>query len=300
MNSLTNRKSNGFTLIELLVVIAIIAILAAILFPVFAKVREKARQTSCLYNEKQLGLAFMQYVEDNDEQFPCGSQSPTLGTTKLGVADLMGVGWAGQIYPYVKSVGLYDCPDDLTASRPTANPPQYEVSYAMNTEVVSNWENGQDDPAMGADGHISAFTAPASTILLSEVTGNLANVTAINEDAGTAGVHLSAVADGNGGCVSLKNSPIGWDETCRLSTGPAGSTGDTSGDDNTTGRHTNGSNYLLADGHAKWLRGSSVSVGNDPNPGNSTSQPNGNGYAAGTAFGGNGTYPQFTATYSTL
>lgn len=59
-------------MIELLVVIAIIAILAAILFPVFAKVREKARQTACLSNEKQMGLAFMQYVQDNDETFPVG------------------------------------------------------------------------------------------------------------------------------------------------------------------------------------------------------------------------------------
>jgi len=65
-----NTTKRGFTLIELLVVIAIIAILAAILFPVFAKVREKARQTSCLSNEKQLGLAITQYVQDYDEKLP--------------------------------------------------------------------------------------------------------------------------------------------------------------------------------------------------------------------------------------
>jgi prepilin-type N-terminal cleavage/methylation domain-containing protein len=64
------RRTGGFTLIELLVVIAIIAILAAVLFPVFAKAREKARQIACLSNTKQLGLGFIQYSQDNDEQLP--------------------------------------------------------------------------------------------------------------------------------------------------------------------------------------------------------------------------------------
>ena len=73
-----SRKS-GFTLIELLVLIAIIAILAAILFPVFAKVREKARQISCLSNMKQLGLGFAQYTQDNDEAYPCGMWQAVAG-----------------------------------------------------------------------------------------------------------------------------------------------------------------------------------------------------------------------------
>ena len=74
----TRRK--GFTLIELLVVIAIIAILAAILFPVFAKAREKARQVSCQSNMKQIGTATMMYLQDYDEKFfPCGGSSPSVG-----------------------------------------------------------------------------------------------------------------------------------------------------------------------------------------------------------------------------
>src|ERR1700749_3137570 len=88
----------GFTLIELLVVIAIIAILAAILFPVFAKVREKARQTSCLSNQKQLGLGIMQYVQDYDEAFPCGNLPSQFGGLYGG-----GAGWANQVYSYIKS-----------------------------------------------------------------------------------------------------------------------------------------------------------------------------------------------------
>ena len=88
----------GFTLIELLVVIAIIAILAAILFPVFARAREKARQTQCLSNTKQLNLAFQQYIQDYDERFPH--------------YDFHDHSWYWEIciYTYVKNLGVYACP----------------------------------------------------------------------------------------------------------------------------------------------------------------------------------------------
>src|SRR5579883_1901400 len=93
----------AFTLIELLVVIAIIALLAAILFPVFAKAREKARQASCLSNEKQIGLGILQYVQDYNEQFPCCVEY--YNTPYAGV-----YGWGGEIYPYVKSNAVFSCP----------------------------------------------------------------------------------------------------------------------------------------------------------------------------------------------
>src|SRR2546422_3208936 len=95
----------GFTLIELLVVIAIIAILAAILFPVFAQAREKARGISCLSNNKQIGLAFMQYVQDYDETFP-----PSRFTTTKNDTGGRYMPWSVNILPYVKNVAVYECP----------------------------------------------------------------------------------------------------------------------------------------------------------------------------------------------
>jgi len=106
------RKAHGFTLIELLVVIAIIAILAAILFPVFAQAREKARQTSCLSNMKQLMTSAMMYVQDYDEKFhriKCGVA--TFNSNNPGDPDQM---WGSEnaLEPYIKNGGLWKCPSD--------------------------------------------------------------------------------------------------------------------------------------------------------------------------------------------
>jgi prepilin-type N-terminal cleavage/methylation domain-containing protein/prepilin-type processing-associated H-X9-DG protein len=105
------KRDQGFTLIELLVVIAVIAILAAILFPVFAKVREKARQTSCLSNMNQIGKGLLQYVQDNNEALPAawygvngGPSTPAAGNVNYK--------WMDAIYPYVKSTQVFTCPDD--------------------------------------------------------------------------------------------------------------------------------------------------------------------------------------------
>ena len=96
-----SNRSFGFTLIELLVVIAIIAILAAILFPVFAQAREKARATSCLSNGKQIGLGFMQYVQDFDETYP-HQQFYNVTANKW-------YHWQAAIQPYIKSHDVYRC-----------------------------------------------------------------------------------------------------------------------------------------------------------------------------------------------
>lgn len=106
-----NRPGNGFTLIELLVVIAIIAILAAILFPVFARARESARSITCISNQKQLGTAFMMYFQDYDESLPTlvgptenwSCNAPNSAWVEYG-------GWPVFVHPYVKSGGVYKCP----------------------------------------------------------------------------------------------------------------------------------------------------------------------------------------------
>src|SRR6476661_2454795 len=105
-NSAPKKIRSAFTLIELLVVIAIIAILAAILFPVFARARENARRASCQSNLKQLGLGLMQYTQDYDERYPIGQLN--------GGATSSGIGWGGAIYPYVKSSQIFTCTSDTT------------------------------------------------------------------------------------------------------------------------------------------------------------------------------------------
>src|SRR5437667_1419743 len=96
------RRTKGFTLIELLVVIAIIAILAAILFPVFAQARDKARQATCISNLKQLGTGLMMYAQDYDEALPYGYNYSADGSLLYW--------WQDSIRPYVKNEAVYTCP----------------------------------------------------------------------------------------------------------------------------------------------------------------------------------------------
>ena len=124
-NVRTERKARpGFTLIELLVVIAIIAILAAILFPVFAKARENARRASCQSNLKQIGIALMQYNQDNDESFP---------TIPWNGGDCRASGFV--LEPYHKSSALWRCPSDPRTPRAvtTSSPPNYTTDYRNQT-----------------------------------------------------------------------------------------------------------------------------------------------------------------------
>ena len=223
-------QRHGFTLIELLVVIAIIAILAAILFPVFARAREKARQTTCLSNEKQLGLVFMQYTTDYDETMPASLQKP---------------GWAAETFPYVKSADTYACPDDTST---TADPSRSRCSYAFNQNFILNF--GTPKPII-----LSYMNAPASTVILVEIcNGGLrwSTPTLLASD-------YSPIGDGYNHPNYSDSTPLGWYRT-GLMGNRATFYNATAGSDFTP-RHSEGSNFVAADGHAKWLPGSRVSSG---------------------------------------
>lgn len=141
----------AFTLIELLVVIAIIAILAAILFPVFAKAREKARQSSCGSNCKQLGLAMMQYCQDYDER---------LNLNEVGVNNLR---WADILQPYVKNDQVMSCPSALVKWTPTTSG---NSNYVLNNVYYND----------NTRGHIFERGAPGPCTLaaIEDVTGTIA------------------------------------------------------------------------------------------------------------------------------
>ena len=133
----------GFTLIELLVVIAIIAILAAILFPVFAKAREKARQSACLSNEKQIGLALIQYAQDYDETYVMNEQYPTATPV---------VYWYDMLAPYMKNTQLLECP-----SR------RGYYGYGLSIYAGGDYN--------GPYATLGSFSNPASTVVVVEASG---------------------------------------------------------------------------------------------------------------------------------
>ena len=148
-------RRKGFTLIELLVVIAIIAILAAILFPVFARAREKARQTSCLNNQKQLALAWQMYVQDYDESIP--AYCPQVRTNGGYYWDWDRL-WYMVLQPYIKNLQVQVCPSDSGAV----------ISYAYNGYYLRAPEWGQPQGAS----KLGEITKPAETIMAGESQAN--------------------------------------------------------------------------------------------------------------------------------
>ena len=224
-------KYKAFTLIELLVVIAIIAILAAILFPVFSQAKEAAKKTSCLSNQRQIGLAELLYAGDYDD---------FLTPTELGanVDDAHEYYWGDMLQPYMKNWQMLVCPTEnlpLTfKTGVTTFSQQWTYNYGINDIIAADCVSS-DDPLcihIGVAGKsTTSINYPASTILVAD---NLP----------------SSVDTGDGDDVSLGHArhEINWQWGHRDSTRLC--VGGKSQDGYPT--HTGGFVYVLADGHAKW------------------------------------------------
>jgi prepilin-type N-terminal cleavage/methylation domain-containing protein/prepilin-type processing-associated H-X9-DG protein len=162
-NTLTPGKRSAFTLIELLVVIAIIAILAAILFPVFAQARAKARQTACLSNCRQIGTAVMMYLQDYDEQFPKGYGYPLAAGNGFGplTNKSAAASWPSWFGPYVKSAAIFICPDS-----PARIEHLQTTDWGINDTMTYNYDGLTLDVGFTSARHVASLDFPAETFVI--------------------------------------------------------------------------------------------------------------------------------------
>jgi prepilin-type N-terminal cleavage/methylation domain-containing protein/prepilin-type processing-associated H-X9-DG protein len=241
-------SSRAFTLIELLVVIAIIAILAAILFPVFAQAKESAKKSVCLSNMKQLGLGFKMYITDNEDRFPKIDWNDGRPYDAALPDGRTFRGWAGTwvlyVYPYVKNQGVYVCPTDAHPKNPAwapqddgkVNPYQndwgkpFPMSYGINHDLT--WR----DSALSE----TAIAYPGNTYAIADIITNhvigfgswwdgLYKPSTFNRVILSKGNQCADVID-EGGVVRLRAGAK--PEPCT--------------------RHSNGQTFAFTDGHAKW------------------------------------------------
>jgi prepilin-type N-terminal cleavage/methylation domain-containing protein len=231
----TTTKRSAFTLIELLVVIAIIALLAAILFPVFARARENARRATCISNLKQIGLGVLQYAQDYDERYPSVFNQPPAGASGSdGEIFFPGYGynfWQQQIYPYTKSHQLYFCPNTPSPmGKPDASLGSTVPLAAM---LNANYAFSQDigiPPAKGLKLSAIADSADKYLILENGMYSFQAN------DFGTTipGYnYLPGIGAYERNCSGM---PAAFQSDCR------------------EGRHFGAVVVGFADGHAKWIK----------------------------------------------
>ncbi len=220
MTCVTRKK--GFTLIELLVVIAIIAILAAILFPVFARARENARRTSCLSNVKQMGLALMQYTQDYDEGLPhthiTGYTGPYPNNDEWYNDTLY---WAQILYPYHKSTQVFFCPSSPSPDRTDPRRGNYGANELILTPPAPT------TPPL----KLASIVSPASIYVMMDASDTRTNYARTNTISGS--YYVPGMGDAGGSCGALAGDDL---KDCQ------------------TGRHFGGVSVGFADGHAKWLK----------------------------------------------
>jgi len=221
----------GFTLIELLVVIAIIAILAAILFPVFGRARENARRTACLSNMKQIGLGLLMYAQDYDETFP--ARAITLVATPTNV----GISWRQLIQPYTKSAQVVTCPsnkrNETQADAANAGYPRINASYAGNVLPADGAA-----PACGSSGFFCSDNRPGRPVATMETPALLIAVTESTRNSSNFDVAGGNPSNGSFGPLPLNNGcSNNYAGASCLFVGHLGTT-----------------NFLFADGHAKAMQ----------------------------------------------
>lgn len=262
-------KRRGFTLIELLVVIAIIAILAAILFPVFARARENAKRSSCANNLKQIGMGMLQYTQDYDEKSLPNSVTGSL----LGAP---GFSWPVLIYPYTKSRQILRCPSNtkniFTASNP-ALPQENTLNYSYNSYLGGQSCGGSGSsyyPNVPGGRNLAQITLPSQTPMVVEAIG--VPYPAGNEKQDTSLVFLCAGLVANVPTFGVLQGRVLSSATDtqtnnsltapftganplvpNLGSGAGAPTGTGMGAPGGT-IHFDGTNFLFCDGHVKFLK----------------------------------------------
>jgi prepilin-type N-terminal cleavage/methylation domain-containing protein/prepilin-type processing-associated H-X9-DG protein len=222
-----SKARSGFTLIEILVVLAVIGILAAILFPVFARARENARRASCQSNLKQIGLGIAQYVQDNDERYP---RPDYYNGTRY-------ILWGEYLFPYLKSEQILQCP-----SSPLRNGTTKLAFDLTNGQTYRYAMNHDSFGGMTCTAPINTTTATTTRTAADLLYASQLMIVTEGGDS------RDAIGQVNSGCNSSTSS-LGMN-TITLSN----ARGTYTGPDGGTVRHFEGCNFLFADGHVKWMK----------------------------------------------